>query len=346
MKLTPRQVQAFIARPDPKVSGLLLYGANAMRVACRRQEVLDTLLGPGAGDELRLTRLSAGAVRGDAAALADAVRARGFFAGPRAVVVEEAGDALAPVIRAGLGAWQPGDARIIVTAGRLGPSSALRKLFEGHKTACAAAIYDDPPAHREVEAHLQKAGVGRIDPAALADVMALAQSLAPGEMRQMARKLALYKHGDDSPLTPADVAACAPATVEAALDDILHVVAEARTGKIGPLITRLGGQGVQPVGLCIAALRHFRTLHMAAGHPKGPLAGLAAARPPIFGPRRDRMTRQAQNWGVTRLEGAIRLLVDTDLTLRSTQKAPQMALMERALIRLAMMMRRTGRGRV
>jgi DNA polymerase-3 subunit delta len=32
-------------------------------------------------------------------------------------------------------------------------------------------------------------------------------------------------------------------------------------------------------------------------------------------------------------------LVDTDLTLRSTSKAPAMAVMERALIRLAMMKR-------
>ena len=37
------------------------------------------------------------------------------------------------------------------------------------------------------------------------------------------------------------------------------------------------------------------------------------------------------------LEAALSLLVETDLTLRSAQSAPQMALMERALIRLAMM---------
>ena len=36
---------------------------------------------------------------------------------------------------------------------------------------------------------------------------------------------------------------------------------------------------------------------------------------------------------------ALALLVETDLTLRSTSKAPAMAVMERALIRLAMMKR-------
>jgi DNA polymerase-3 subunit delta len=43
------------------------------------------------------------------------------------------------------------------------------------------------------------------------------------------------------------------------------------------------------------------------------------------------------------LEGALSVLVDTDLTLRSSQQAPQLALMERALIRLAMMAARKGR---
>jgi DNA polymerase-3 subunit delta len=41
-----------------------------------------------------------------------------------------------------------------------------------------------------------------------------------------------------------------------------------------------------------------------------------------------------------RLEQALTLLTDTDLQLRSASRAPQMALMERALIRLAMMGRR------
>ena len=60
-------------------------------------------------------------------------------------------------------------------------------------------------------------------------------------------------------------------------------------------------------------------------------------RPPVFGPRRDRMLRQAQGWGMRRLEQALEVLVDTDLTLRSTSRAPTMAVMERALIRLAML---------
>ncbi|MBO6603780.1 MAG: DNA polymerase III subunit delta [Roseicyclus sp.] len=339
MKLSPREASGYFARPNPDATGLLIYGADAMRVALKRQQVLEALLGPEAEAEMRLSRIPASDLRSDPAALLDAIKAQGFFPGPRAAFVEDAGDGLAPTIRTALEDWQPGDAQVIVTARQLTARSALRKLFEGHKTAYAVGIYDDPPTRAEIEETLQKAGILNISSGAMVDLTSLAQSLDPGDFRQTTEKLALYKYADTDPVTPEDVAACAPATIEAELDDILHAAAEAQAGAIGPLITRLGGQGVQPVGLCIAALRHFRVLHNAASHPNGASAGIASARPPIFGPRRDRMTRQANAWGMHNLEAALSLLVETDLTLRSSQQAPQMALMERALIRLAMMPR-------
>ena len=94
--------------------------------------------------------------------------------------------------------------------------------------------------------------------------------------------------------------------------------------------------------LCIGTMRHFRALHTAASDPGGAAAGVGRLRPPVFGPRRDAMVRQAGAWGRDRLETAIGLLIDTDLQLRSSRPVPQNALVERALIRLAMMARARG----
>jgi DNA polymerase-3 subunit delta len=53
------------------------------------------------------------------------------------------------------------------------------------------------------------------------------------------------------------------------------------------------------------------------------------------------MQKQAMDWGLVRLEQAIHILLETDLKLRSAgQTAPQMALVERCLIRLSMMGKR------
>lgn len=340
MKLSARDAPRYFARPDPGRAGLLLYGTDAMRVALRRQEVIAALLGPGAEEEMRLTRLPAADLRRDPAALLDAIKTQGFFPGPRVVLAEDATEALAEPILAALAEWRAGDAQIVVTAGPLKPAAKLRKAFESHPNAYAVGIYDDPPSREEIEAVLARAGLRDIPGPVMGDLVALSRALDPGDFRQTVEKLSLYKAGDPAPLSAADIAACAPASTEADLDEVLDIVAEGRSGEIAPVLRRLRAQGVQPVGLCIGAARHFRALYTVAADPGGAGQGIARLRPPVFGPRRDRMLRQAQGWGASRLEQALSILTETDLTLRSAaQRAPEMALVERALIRLAMLAR-------
>ena len=340
MKLSTRDANAYFAKPDPDAAGLLIYGNDAMRVALKRQQVIAALIGPQGEDEMRLERLAAGDIRKDPAALLDAVKAQSFFPGARAVLVQEATDTTADAITAALQDWQSGDAQVIVTAGTLNARSKLRKLFEGHPRAFVAAIYDDPPGPQEVQAMLSDAGLKDLSDSARQDVMALARILDPGDLRNTIEKLALYKLGDATPLSSEEVAALAPTSTEADVDELIHCVAETQETQIAPVLSRLQSQGATPVGLCIAALRHFRTLHAAASDPGGVSSGLSRVRPPVFGPRRDRMQRQAQNWGVDRLEQALSTLIETDLTLRSASKSPQMALIERTMIRLAIMGKR------
>ncbi len=289
---------------------------------------------------MRLTRGSAGDLRRDPALLADATRAQGFFPGQRVAFVEDAGDGATAMIGAALVDWRAGDAVIVVTAGALAAKSSLRKLFETHPAAVAIGLYDDPPSRAEIEADLARAGLPNVPAEAMADLVALSRAIDPGDFRQTVEKIALYKRGDATPLTAADIAACAPATLEAEVDDLIDLVAEGQMAAVSPLLKRLEGQGTTPVTLCIMAMRHFRALHSAASDPGGAVAGLARARPPVFGPRRARMAQQAQGWGLHRLEEALDLMIATDLTLRSASRAPVMAVMERALIRLANLAKR------
>lgn len=341
MKLSPRDANRYFAKPDPNRTGILIYGPDAMRIALKRQEVIAALIGPQGEEEMRLTRIPGASLRKDPAQLIDALKAVSFFPGPRVAFVEDANDTAAPAILAALQDWAPGDAQLVVSAGQLKASSKIRKAFEGHDSAYAAAIYNDPPSREEIEAELNKAGLTSIDREAMTDLTNLSRELDPGDFRQTIEKLSLYKHGDASPTTSEDVIACAPTSTEAALDDVLNIVAEGHAGQIGPIMVKLQAQGTQPVGLCIGATRHFRALYTAASDPGGAAQGISRMRPPIFGPRRDRMLRQAQGWGAAKLEQALTILTDTDLQLRSAgQNAPAMALVERALLRLAMLARR------
>ncbi len=340
MKLTGAAANGYFKTPDKSHTGLLIFGADPMRVAGKRQEVIAALVGPNGDEEMRLTRISGADLRKDSAMLNDAIKAQGFFPGHRVAFVEDATDGLAKVIDAALTDWQPGDAQVIVTAGQLTAKSALRKIFEGHGNAVSIGIYDDPPSRDEIEQTLRDAGLQTQSRDVMDQLFALASSLEPGDFRQTIEKVGLYKRDDTEPLSVADVIACAPQSAEVNVDDVLEVVATGQAEKLGPVLRDLYAQGVAPVTLCIGAMRHFRQLHTVASDPGGAAAGAGRLRPPVFGPRRDKIVRQASNWGRDRLERALTALTDTDLQMRSAGATPDRALMERALIRLAMMARR------
>ena len=337
MKLAGAEARRYLARPDPARAGLLIFGADVMAVALKRQEAIAALVGPGVEQEMRLSRMSGADLRKDGTRLLDEVKAVGFFPGPRVAFVEEATDGVTQAIAAALNDWRPGDAVVVVTAGALTAKSALKSLFEKHPAAVCIGLYDDPPSRDEVEAWLGRAGLRLVDPQAMAEVLTLSQGLDPGDFRQTLEKIGLYKHGDPSPLTAAEVADLAPGTVETDVLDVVAAAVDGRAVDLGLLMRRIEAQGVQAVTLCIQTLRYVRALHMAASDPGGVAAGIA--RSFGFGNRRSAMQAQAERWGGRALEQALALLVETDLTLRSTSRAPAMAVMERALIRIAMMKR-------
>lgn len=341
MKLNPRDANAFFQRPDPRAAGLLICGEDTMRVAMKRQEVIANITGPGAEEEMRLTRMTGAELRKDGALLMDAIKAQGFFPGPRVALVEEATDGLSKTLGVALQEWREGDAQIVVTAGQLTAKSALRKLFEAAPHAFCAALYNDPMGRAEIESELARAGLRDISRDAMGALEVLARSLTPGDFRQTLEKVALYKLDDAEPLTPEEVELNAPASIEAEIDEIFHVIAEGRTRDIAQVMQRLTAQRVTPVTLLIMGARHFRTLYTLASSPGGPSQGVSRMRPPLYGARRDRILRQAQGWSVDRLEAALEIFMDTDLTLRSAgQTAPAMALVERAFVRLAYLARR------
>ncbi len=330
MKLSKSDAAGHVARPRPGMLATLLHGADPMRVSAMRQQLVRAIAGPDGEAEMRLTRLTVDDLRDDRARLSDALRARSFYPGPRVVVLTDATHNQAPAVAAALAELTGDDAHLVVTAAALKPTSPLLKPFAGHRAAAAIAIYDDPPGPDEIARGLSDAGLSQAEPAAREDLARLARTMAPGDFRQLLEKAALYKLDDPVPLSAGEVAMLAPASVEAEIDDMMAVVADGHPEQVGPVLTRLVGQGANPVTLCIGAARHFRAIHALAVDPQGR----------AFGPNAAAIARQARAWGMARSEAALRLLLDTDLALRSSSNAPQMAVMERALIRIAMMGRR------
>lgn len=335
MKVPGARAAGFCARPDPGLSGALLFGPDAALVAARRRELTEALTG---GDALRLSRIEAAQALKDPAAVDAALRTRGFFSERPVVLVDGARDTLAQPLEAVLAEVGPEDGFLIVTADNLPARSALRRLFEGDGRLAAVGLYPEPPDGAEIEALLKRAGLAvPLDPAALDELVAVAAQIDRGALMQMVEKIAVYALGRTAPLGPAELAALAQGPGDAALDDLIAAVAEGRPQAIGPLVARLAAGGAGPTSIVIAAGRHFRNLLSIATASDGIEAALGRLRPPVFGPRRTALARQVRGWGPARLETAIRLLFQTDASLRSAGSRPERALVERCLIRLAMM---------
>jgi DNA polymerase-3 subunit delta len=328
-----------IEAPDAGIAGFLLHGADSSAVAMRRDRLVAGLLGENP-DDMRLTKLDAAAVRRDPAGLSDALRAMSFFGGRPVVVLLDATDGLTTVVREALADLAEEDGALVASAGALAARSSLRKLFESGKRLASLGIYADPPSRDEIEATLSRFGAPPPDPVGMEDLLALGRALDAGEFQAFLEKLALYKASERGPVTIADVAACAPLATEEAIDDLVAAVAGGRLDALAAGMARISGQGVAPSTLSIAVARHFRQLHTLATAPGGAEGAIGRIRPPVWGPRKQALLDQARSWSVRGLEQTIGMLTSLELELRSSGGAPPSALLERALVRIALLGRR------
>jgi len=158
-----------------------------------------------------------------------------------------------------------------------------------------------------------------------------------GALARLIETIATYALDREDPVDARELGELLPEAAESQLDRLVGAVAEGRADAVGPLIARLGAAGVGPVSMLIAAGRHFRLLLGLATAPEGVGSALGRLRPPVYGPRRDALAAQARRWDRGRLEAAVRLLFQADRRLRSPGDRPDKALVERCMIRLAMM---------
>ena len=338
MKLSPKEIPRFLENPDPTIAAILFYGSDTMRVALKRQEYLENLLGLTAEQEMRLTRLTGDDVLKDHTAAFDAIKSVGFFPGQRAVLIENSSDKTSKIIFDCIEAWKQADAQIVVTSGQLKPTSQLRKRFEASKRTLTVPIYDNPLTEMEIKTELTRAGIQINDPNIMKGLYSLSKELEPGDFRNTLEKIYLYKLSDRSPLTSQDISACSPISAEASLEDIIYTVSVGAANKISHILNRLEAQGVQPVSLCLSFQRHFKLLLRLKNHEGSPIEAISNQKPPIFGPKRSAILSQLRLWNIETLKVALACLVELDLNLRSVaSNYPALAIMERILIRVAML---------
>src|ERR1700730_8323153 len=183
--LRGKEIDAFLARPDPGRPIILLYGPDAGLVRERADALLASAV-DDPNDPFSLVRLDGDELSAEPSRLVDEAMTVPLFGGRRASRVRAGSRSFASGIDT-LADSPLKDCRIVIEAGELRPESPLRKACERAKTAVARAVA------KLIDDELRVSDL-RIAPDARASLMALLGGDRQASRNEL-KKLALYAHG-------------------------------------------------------------------------------------------------------------------------------------------------------
>ena len=338
MIVKPQQAPSFCQRPQPGIGLVLLYGPDQGLVTERRRQLIQAVLGQP-DDPFRLAELAMDRLQQAPGALHEEAQAMSLIGGRRVVLVRQATDGLAEPLEALL-AMGGHEALVIVEAGELGKSSALRRLAEKSKAAAAIACYraDGRALDAELRDLLRAQGL-----AIEADGMAFLAAHV-GADRELTRgeveKLALYMGGDRAAVgmrvSLADVEAVIGNSSVSGIDRLVWAGLVGRPGDAARALDRLLAEGQVPVRLIRAfAAMLLRLLPLRARVETGESAAtvIESVRPPVHFSQKPAMQRALESWPVARLEAGLGLAHAAELAAKRAQ-SPDRLLLRRLLLDL------------
>jgi DNA polymerase III subunit delta len=339
--LRGKEIDAFLARPDPSRPIILLYGPDAGLVRERADALLASAV-DDPNDPFSLVRLDGDELSAEPSRLVDEAMTMPLFGGRRAIRVRAGSRSFASGVDT-LAEQPIKDCRIVIEAGELRPESPLRKACERARTAVAIACYADDANQlaRLIDGELRISNLS-IAPDARMALMALLGGDRQASRNEL-KKLALYDHGRG----------------EVTLDDVMAVVADASELKIDPIVDgAFAGRpdlvesefakamiaGTYPGMIISAAQRQAAWLHKSAlalgeGTPLSSL--LESGFPRLHFSRKPNVETALRNFSAARLLTIVEQLANAALEMRK-QAALSAVIAQRALLSIAVNAKRRG----
>ena len=339
MKLTRPRIQAFVtgfvAKPDPKIRAILVYGPDAGLVR-ERGEALAKAVAQDLDDPFRVALLTGAGLASDPAGLNDEMAALSLTGGRRAVRVRDAGDAVGALFAEFLEAPPPGDSLCVVEAGDLAGRSTLRKAFESAKSAVAVPCYADERAD-VAELVRRVLDGGKVRASAEAQQY-LVEHLGGdrGVSRAELEKLVLYA-GDGGEVALADAVAVVGDSAALTVEDAILAAAEGDPPRLERTLARAFEEGESAVGIVRAAMRQFGNMHLVAARlaaGAGTDDAFKGLWPGVYGKDRERFVARLAHWPERRCANALALLLEAERNCKRTG-FPDRTICSDVLLRLA-----------
>lgn len=314
--LRGREIDTFLAKPDPRRPVVLLFGTDPGAVSERAGELSAKLSG---GDPLAVSRFDEAEIAAEPDRLANEVYAGSLFGGSRVIRVKIGGQRSIASALSAILKDPPAGAWLILEAGDLRKTSAIRRACENAEAAAAIGCYPDNDASlgRLIDADTAAADVS-IEPEARTMLIGLLGADRAASRSEI-QKLCLYA-GPGGRITVDAVATTVGDGAAFAIGDVIEAAATGDQAALERGFRRLLAAGTSVSSIGTLAERHFMQLHalraaIEAGQPTSSV--LQSIRPPLFPSRRAAMERQLKIWRLTDLNDALtrlnRAMIDSRL---------------------------------
>lgn len=324
VKLTWKQIDSFVKKPDPAARVILVYGPDdgLMR---ERAKTMGLAVVADYNDPFNVAVLENDALANDPARLPDEAFAISMMGGNRLIRVENASDKITKIVEEYL-ANPSAHALVILEAGELPPKSKLRALCEKNSSAAAVPCYveDERDLARLIREILGEAKIN-IQPDA---VSWLAANIA-GDRRRARReieKLIVFKGMDKTPVTLADVQACCGEAGAQGLDDLVFGAASGNSAAALRAWQKLLGEDVAFMSVLRALQNHFRRLHITRARIESGESAEEAMKklsPPVFFKQADAFRSQISRWSLPSIESTLAKLAGIEAQCKQTAMPPE-----------------------
>jgi len=333
------QIDAFMARPDPKRPVVLVYGPDAGLVR-ERVEALVAAAVDDPRDPFALARLEGDELAGDPMRLVEEANTIPLIGGRRAVWVHAGSRNFMAAVEALIAAPSP-DCPVVIEAGDLRRNAPLRQACERAQNAVALPCYVD--AEREIgrliDEEMREAGLAIAPDAREALIPLLGGDRLAS--RSEIRKLALFARGQEC-IELADVMAVVSDASALELNALIDAAFAGRKDEVEFQFDKARIDGTSPQTILLAALRQLALLHKARltvedGKSVGVV--LETMLPPVHFTRKGAVEAALKSWTAARLERAMQQLAEAsfEARLKSALAGP---IAQRALLALAVNARR------
>ncbi|MCI7420829.1 MAG: DNA polymerase III subunit delta [Alphaproteobacteria bacterium] len=318
MNFKQAQLESFCKNPNPEIKCVILFGSNEGTIALLQKKCAEAVCGD-VQDAFRYAALEMSEISKDGQEIYAEYYAQSLMGGRRAVVVKNADNNLAAVLK-NLIPDAKSDNLLIVCSSSLNTKSSLITWAKDRADVIIVGCYDDREENiAESAAALLRAQGLTFDTAAL---QVLCSRLSPDRKVNQGEieKLAMYL-GERKNVTIADVKAAVSDVAGANYEDFCYYVAGGEVLKSCAMFERLLKEGEEPAVIIRQLTYHFNKLLGCAAlleQGKSVEDAVKSLRPPLMFYRKDAFKNQLKIWQRERLLGALSMLYDCERDCKTT----------------------------